>query len=253
MRSLISKLHVSWLSYIRFRSVVCPSNIRLRIRRSVPVRHRNRFRTPFWREMSSKMVDSDRTYPVRTSASGKCRLRNGTNHGQSLSLILSPTMADTARQRDTIAYSTLHTDERSSIIDSSRLGSLDADANDDDDDDDDDAASASDHRHHPRPMNRCRRHWEKLQPGSISNLCSATLGAGALSLPYAISLTGIIFGVLLLMVSAYLTIISVDVIIDACVRTQMFKYEDVAQRLVGRRAGRLLEASLLIFCFGVRA
>lgn len=192
-------------------------------------------------------------YPVRTSASGKCRLRNGTNHGQSLSLILSPTMADTARQRDTIAYSTLHTDERSSIIDSSRLGSLDADANDDDVDDDDDAASASDHRHHPRPMNRCRRHWEKLQPGSISNLCSATLGAGALSLPYAISLTGIIFGVLLLMVSAYLTIISVDVIIDACVRTQMFKYEDVAQRLVGRRAGRLLEASLLIFCFGVRA
>jgi hypothetical protein len=166
------------------------------------------------------------------------------DNGQSPSLIRSQTMTDTARQHDTIAYSTLHTDERSSIIDSSRLGSLDAD---------DDDASASDHHHHPRPMNRCRRHWEKVQPGSISNLCSATLGAGALSLPYAISLTGIIAGVLLLVVSAYLTIISVDVIIDACVRTQMFKYEDVAQRLVGRRAGRVLEASLLIFCFGVRA
>ena len=36
-----------------------------------------------------------------------------------------------------------------------------------------------------------------LNLGSISNLCSATLGAGALSLPYAISLTGIVLGTLL--------------------------------------------------------
>ncbi len=108
---------------------------------------------------------------------------------------------------------------------------------------------------HHRPTKKwCDRlglRWESLQPGSVSNLCSATLGAGALSLPYAISLTGIVIGVLLLIASAYLTIISVDVIIDACVRTELLKYEDVAQRLVGQRAGRLLEASLLIFCFGV--
>jgi hypothetical protein len=97
----------------------------------------------------------------------------------------------------------------------------------------------------------CRRRWERLQPGSISNLCSATLGAGALSLPFAISLTGIVLGVLLLIFSAILTIYSIDVIIDACARTKQFKYEDVSQRLVGRSASRLLEASILIFCFGV--
>jgi amino acid permease len=97
-----------------------------------------------------------------------------------------------------------------------------------------------------------RRLWERLHPGSISNLCSATLGAGALSLPFAISLTGIVLGVFLLIFSAILTIYSIDVIIDACVRTKLFKYEDVSRRLVGRSAARLLEASILIFCFGVR-
>jgi len=97
-----------------------------------------------------------------------------------------------------------------------------------------------------------RRRWERLHPGSISNLCSATLGAGALSLPFAISLTGIVLGVLLLIFSAILTVYSIDIIIDACVRTKLFKYEDVSQRLVGRSAARLLEASILIFCFGVR-
>ncbi|KAL9181256.1 hypothetical protein ACHAXT_010061 [Thalassiosira profunda] len=106
---------------------------------------------------------------------------------------------------------------------------------------------------HPPPsttMACCRRRCRTMHPGSISNLCSATLGAGALSLPFAISLTGIVFGVLLLIASAYLTIISIDVIVEACARTQLYKYEDVSVRLVGKGAGRVLEASLLIFCFG---
>ena len=86
--------------------------------------------------------------------------------------------------------------------------------------------------------------------GAISNLCSATLGAGALSLPYAFSLTGLIPGVILLLLSGYLTILSIDIIIISCVKTNLFKYEDVAVRLAGRTAGRALEASLLVFCFG---
>ena len=45
--------------------------------------------------------------------------------------------------------------------------------------------------------------------------------------------------------------VSIDVIIEACVRTQLFKYEEVTVKIVGRRAGRILEMSLLIFCFGV--
>ena len=109
---------------------------------------------------------------------------------------------------------------------------------DDDDDDDDDGNEVVEDGK------------STLNLGSISNLCSATLGAGALSLPYAISLTGIVLGTLLLLFSAFLTTVSIDVIISACVKTKLFKYEDVSQQLVGRRATRLLEASILIFCFG---
>ncbi|KAL7471050.1 hypothetical protein ACHAXS_011326 [Conticribra weissflogii] len=86
--------------------------------------------------------------------------------------------------------------------------------------------------------------------GSVSNLCSATLGAGALSLPYAFSLTGLIPGIVLILFSAQASIISIDLIISSCVTTNLFKYEDVAVRLAGSRAGKALEASLLIFCFG---
>mmetsp|Transcript_4169 Transcript_4169/g.7415 ORF Transcript_4169/g.7415 Transcript_4169/m.7415 type:complete len:599 (-) Transcript_4169:122-1918(-) len=115
------------------------------------------------------------------------------------------------------------------------------------------AAAAEDHHRPTSTMmtfHACRRRCTRIHPGSISNLCSATLGAGALSLPFAFSLTGIVFGILLLILSAYLTIVSIDVIIEACARTKLFRYEDVSVRLVGPSAGRVLEASLLVFCFG---
>ena len=94
----------------------------------------------------------------------------------------------------------------------------------------------------------CSNRFSNL--GSISNLCSATLGAGALSLPYAFRLTGLVPGIALLIFSAYATIVSIDIIINSCVVTRLYQYEDVSVRLVGPRAGRALEASLLIFCFG---
>ena len=53
-----------------------------------------------------------------------------------------------------------------------------------------------------------------------------------------------------MILSAYLTVVSIDIIIESCKRTALYKYEDVTVRLAGRRAGRVLEISLLIFCFG---
>ncbi|KAL7530702.1 hypothetical protein ACHAWF_003485 [Thalassiosira exigua] len=100
------------------------------------------------------------------------------------------------------------------------------------------------------PPHARRRRCNRMNLGSISNLCSATLGAGALSLPFAISLTGIVLGVVLLVISAYITIVSIDVIVEACAKTRLYKFEDVSVRLVGPGAGRVLEASLLVFCFG---
>jgi hypothetical protein len=117
---------------------------------------------------------------------------------------------------------------------------------------DDNENNSHSHHHHEHTKEEAASSscCSKLSPGSISNLCSATLGAGALSLPYAISLTGIIVGVLSLLLSAYLTIISINIIIEACVSTQLYKFEDVSKRLVGSSLSFALEASLLVFCFG---
>lgn len=112
-----------------------------------------------------------------------------------------------------------------------------------------DTNSLDDGSHHHHQHTRETR-LSNLYLGPMSNLCSATLGAGALSLPYAISLTGIVVGVIFLLLSAYLTIISISIIIEACVTTQLYKFEDVSKRLVGSSLSFALEASLLIFCFG---
>jgi len=100
------------------------------------------------------------------------------------------------------------------------------------------------------PRKRCCGDALRHSPGSISNLCSATLGAGALSLPFAMRLTGTVVGVILLLFSAYLTVVSINIIIEACRRTKLFKYEDVSVTLAGKPAARVLELSLLLFCFG---
>ena len=99
---------------------------------------------------------------------------------------------------------------------------------------------------------RARSHgWMRAHAGSVPTMISAIIGAGVLGLPFVIRLTGIVPGVLLLILSAYISIVSIDVIIEACAKTQLFKYEDVALRLAGKRAKTALEISVLISCLGV--
>lgn len=47
-----------------------------------------------------------------------------------------------------------------------------------------------------------------------------------------------------------LQVVSINIIIEACRRTRLFKYEDVSVTLAGKPAARVLELSLLLFCFG---
>lgn len=51
--------------------------------------------------------------------------------------------------------------------------------------------------------------------GSIFNLAGATLGAGALSLPYAVATAGVGFGVAQLALAAFLTVYTVRLLIRA--------------------------------------
>ena len=87
-------------------------------------------------------------------------------------------------------------------------------------------------------------------PGAIANLCSATLGAGVLSLPYAICKCGIVPGLLLLLLAATSTTISIDMIIETCAALRLSSYEDITQKLLGHRALIVVESSIFVFCFG---
>jgi amino acid permease len=125
--------------------------------------------------------------------------------------------------------------------------------------------------------------------GDIANLCSATLGAGVLSLPYAMAQAGLVVGTVLLMTAAGATAASVHLLaasrhwygqqeqhrrrpnhtnIDATsTRTpttataatiavvvssslHMTTYESLVQHVLGTNWARLCQVSIGIFCIG---
>eukprot|EP00980_Cylindrotheca_fusiformis_P008007 scaffold1706_cov116-Cylindrotheca_fusiformis.AAC.10 len=87
-------------------------------------------------------------------------------------------------------------------------------------------------------------------PGAVANLCSATLGAGILALPFALYQAGIICGGILLMASGWATSTSIQMIVEACDRFKISTYEQVVQHVLGRRARKVVEISILVFCLG---
>jgi hypothetical protein len=86
--------------------------------------------------------------------------------------------------------------------------------------------------------------------GSVFNLCSATLGAGTLALPYAFSKTGVIVGTVMLIVAGLATIFSIELLIKCREATGLLSYEEMTVALFGKRVGLLVDLNIIIFCFG---
>ena len=91
-----------------------------------------------------------------------------------------------------------------------------------------------------------------LTAGAVANLCSATLGAGVLALPYALRQAGWFVGTVLLLGSALATVASIFLLIAAmdyydCADVG---YEGLAERVVGPKCRTAVEAALLLFCGG---
>jgi amino acid permease len=87
--------------------------------------------------------------------------------------------------------------------------------------------------------------------GPIANLCSATLGAGVLSIPYSLYQSGIVVGLALMFFSAAATILSIDMIVDAARKFSAATYEELVDKALGTRSRRIAELSILLFCEGV--
>lgn len=86
---------------------------------------------------------------------------------------------------------------------------------------------------------------------SVFNLCSATLGAGALSIPYAFESSGLLIGLLLLTFIYVLSCYSISLLINSSLQTQTQSYEQMAQKLLPTRILSLLvDINILLFCFG---
>mmetsp|Transcript_12185 Transcript_12185/g.19297 ORF Transcript_12185/g.19297 Transcript_12185/m.19297 type:complete len:496 (-) Transcript_12185:35-1522(-) len=86
--------------------------------------------------------------------------------------------------------------------------------------------------------------------GSVFNLSSATLGAGALSVPYAFKSMGIGLGLVLIIICAFATSFSIKLLIMTRTRTGLSSFEQVTARLYGSNAAAAVETSIAVFCFG---
>ncbi len=86
--------------------------------------------------------------------------------------------------------------------------------------------------------------------GTVFNTCSATLGAGTLSLPHAMAGLGIVPGVALLLLTAAATHLSIMLIIAAIQATGSPSFEEMSEAIFGRWVRRVVEAAIIVFCFG---
>lgn len=64
--------------------------------------------------------------------------------------------------------------------------------------------------------------------GAVFNLCSATLGAGALSIPSSIHMTGWALGIILLIIGAFISIFTIDLMIIARRASGYASFESLA-------------------------
>lgn len=86
--------------------------------------------------------------------------------------------------------------------------------------------------------------------GAVANLCSATLGAGILSLPFSMQQAGYLGGIFLMLMSAWSTRASIDILTHASDYYQIYTYEGVVEKCLGGFARKVVEWSILVFCIG---
>ena len=102
--------------------------------------------------------------------------------------------------------------------------------------------------------NPCNRWKDVFRQGSLwgtaFNMCSSTLGAGALSLPYAFQHSGVAIGLLLLALTAAATHYSVVLLVSSIHASGVRSFEDLTVHLFGKKMGLVVEVNIILFCFG---
>jgi amino acid permease len=86
--------------------------------------------------------------------------------------------------------------------------------------------------------------------GAVANLCSATLGAGVLAVPYSMAQAGVWGSVGLLAVAAGATLVSIRYLVQAVAYYQCDSYEQLTRQLFGNTACHAVQLCIVLFCEG---
>lgn len=81
-------------------------------------------------------------------------------------------------------------------------------------------------------------------------LASSAIGAGVLSLPLVLKNTGVVLGIILLLVGAALALFSIKIMVECANETNQTSYSGLVDHVFGARAASLLEVVLVVYCFG---
>lgn len=86
---------------------------------------------------------------------------------------------------------------------------------------------------------------------SAFNLASATLGAGVLALPHAMSCSGVVLGTLALLTICFGTVYSVYILVRLAEITGLDTIEELTAELIGLAAEKATAVIIVVFCWGV--
>ena len=99
------------------------------------------------------------------------------------------------------------------------------------------------------------RTFSILEPGcirgSIFTLCSSTIGAGVLSLPYAVWDCGLLLGLLLLILGGIVFGLYYMVLVISSERTRIYSYVGMMESLYGSCWKHFTELSVIVYSFGL--
>lgn len=86
--------------------------------------------------------------------------------------------------------------------------------------------------------------------GSILTLMSIGIGAGALTIPYALALTGFILGSLILVVCAWLTLFTLRLVVESSIATGVRNYVDLTRETLGAKAEKFVQLNQVVLLGG---
>lgn len=87
--------------------------------------------------------------------------------------------------------------------------------------------------------------------GSVFNLCCIAIGAGCLTLPYAMYLSGLLMGLIILVCGAFIGYWSLNNLVLTSKAVKSTNYMVVCERAVGKWLGVCLEIIIVLYLLGV--